>query len=340
MTVGVEEEFLLVDPVTRRTAPRAEAVLKLTGPLPRGAKTHPELFSTQVEFASGVCESGTELREQLAEGRRVLALAAAREGLALVSSGTAILTDPDIPVADGERFGRIASRYGPLLGDYQVCGCHVHVGVADRDTAIAVINHLSVWLPVLLALSASSPYSHGRDTGYASWRVMQQARLPGSGLTPWFADAAEYDEAAARLVELGILVDGAMTFWLARPSPNFPTVEVRVADALATVDEAVQQAALVEALVRYALAELAAGREARPIPPQWAAAALWTAARHGLAGPAVDLRTGRAAKVFDLVNDLIALVAPGFAVRLPVPLSRDPEAAVDQLIDSTTPEEK
>jgi glutamate---cysteine ligase / carboxylate-amine ligase len=342
VTIGVEEEFLLVDPATRRTADGAVVVLKQAGALPVGAALHSELLTTQVEFATGVCTSLDELRAQLTAGRQALRDAAQHEGLSLVSSGTAVLSEPDVPVTPGERFERITGLYAQLLTDYEVSGCHVHVGVADRETAVAVINHLSVWLPVLLALSANSPFHHGRDTGYASWRMVQQSRLPGSGLTPWFRDSAEYDRTVARLVELGVLADDTMTFWLARPSPRYSTVEVRVADAVATVDEAVLQAGLTEALVRYALTELKVGREAEPVPPQWGAAAVWSAARYGLAGPGVDLRTGRRMPMMNLLGDLVDLVAPGSRTAVRAVVDRgtgvtqqrragSPAAAVDEL---------
>ncbi|ONI88297.1 hypothetical protein ALI144C_07650 [Actinosynnema sp. ALI-1.44] len=186
MTCGVEEEFLLVDLGSRKTVSRADVVLKRVdgARLPPGAETHSELLTSQVEFATGVCASTTEVRSQLIAGRKALTAAAREEGLALVSSGTAVLTNPDVTAAEGERFGRITATYAELLRDYQVSGCHVHIGVSDRDTAIAVINHLGTWLPVLLALSPNSPFTDGRDTGYASWRMVQQSRLPGSGLTP------------------------------------------------------------------------------------------------------------------------------------------------------------
>ncbi|CAM4045799.1 YbdK family carboxylate-amine ligase [Kibdelosporangium persicum] len=331
MTIGVEEEFLVVDPVTRRTAPFADSVLKQVGRLPRGARVHPEMLTSQVEFATGVCDSLGDLREQLVAGRRELAAAAGREGLGLVSSGTAVLAGLDVPMTSGARFERIAGMYAGVLEDYEVSGCHVHVGIEDRDTAVAVINHLSYWLPTLLAVSANSPFDNGRDTGYASWRMVQQSRLPGGGLTPWFGSAAEHDHAVDQLVDLGVLVDHAMTFWLARPSPRYPTVEVRVADAAATVDEAVQQAALTEALVKYALDQLDAGHEAKPIPDQWAAAAVWSAARYGMDGPGIDLRTGQCVPAKVLLAELTALTGTDVHVR--PRMTGDPVTVVDALLE-------
>lgn len=310
VTVGVEEEFLLVDPVTGRTAPLAADVLSRVGPAPApGAVFQTELLAGQVETASGVCRRLPELAHQLGACRRVLAGAADQVGARLVSSGTAVL-DGGVPPSDGARFRRITDAYAGVTRDYQACGCHVHVGVPDPDTAVAVVNHLRPWLPSLLALSANSPYDRGRDSGYASWRAVQQARFPGSGVPPWFGSAREYQAALDRLVECGVLVDHGMTFWFARPSPHLPTVEVRAADAVIDPCEAVLQAALTRALVRTALAELAAGREAPPTDGQVAAAAVWSAARYGMAGPGVDQVLARRTPAWRLVGRLLARVAP------------------------------
>ncbi|WP_055587949.1 carboxylate-amine ligase [Streptacidiphilus griseoplanus] len=290
LTVGVEEEFLVVDPATGRTVPRAAEVLARAATSPAAAPDaalHPELSAGQLEAATGVCTTLDGLRVQLADGRRRLAAAAAAEGLRLLSTGTPVLDGP-VGVSGGERFGEIVAAFAGVVGDYQACGCHVHVGVPDTETAVAVVNHLRPWLPTLAALSANSPFDRGRDSGFASWRLVQQARFPGAGVPPWFGSAADYRAGLGRLVECGALVDESMTFWLARPSPHLPTVELRAADAAGSVEEAVVQAALSRALVRTALTELAAGREGSPVDDQVAAAALWAAARYGLAGAGVD----------------------------------------------------
>jgi len=175
------------------------------------------------------------------------------------------------------------------------------------------VNHLRPWLPVLLALSANSPFDRGRDTGYAARRAVEMSRFPGAGVPPWSASAAEWDARVAALVEAGVLVDGAMTFWLARPSPRWPTVEVRAADAAATADEALLQAALVRGLVGAALADLEAGREAPRADAQMCAAALWNAARHGLDRTLTDPVARRPVPAWRRVDDLVARAAPALA---------------------------
>lgn len=281
-TLGVEEEFLLVDPASRRTVMRANAVLarlhdtELT-------KFHAELAGTQVEAATGPCASVAKLGDALRHARMMVADAAHEEGLELLSRGTPLKTAAHPVVTDGVRYHRILDTYAGVIDDYEACGCHVHVGVPDREAAVAVLNHVRPWLPTLLALSANSP-----DRGYASWRTVLQSRFPGAGVPPLFADAEEYDAHVGRMVTCGTLVDRAQSFWLVRLATTLPTVEFRVADAAAEVDDAVLQAALSRALVHTAHADLLAGKEPPAVRDDVLAAAVWTASRYGIDGAGVD----------------------------------------------------
>lgn len=360
-TVGVEEEFLLVDQSSGRPAARAAEVLAAAGSPPAGTLLHAELLETQVEAATAVSASLDEIRTRLEQGRSALAAAADARRAHIVATGTPVLPGPPAAMSRGERFARIGWLYAGLLADYESCGLHVHVGVPDRDTAIAVIGHLRPWLPVLLALSGNSPFNAGVDTGYASWRMVQQARFPGSGVPPAFDSARGHDEAVARLVDLGVLADDRMTFWLVRPSPHVPTVEFRVGDVSMTADDAVLQAGLSRALVRAALSDLAAGREPPEVDAQVAAAGVWAAARYGLGGPGVDLVAQRTAPGAALLQQLLIWVRDALedigdlsAVRSAVGRLRrggigaerqrranrgDPRAVVRMLVEQTAPEQ-
>lgn len=331
LSMGVEEEFVLVGAPDGRPAPGSDSVLRRArrdGP-PADVQLKHELLAAQVEMASGVCSQLGELMAQLRTGRRLLAASARDAGLLLLSTGTPV--DSAVPAAltRGARYRQIADRYAGVIADYEVCGCHVHVGVPDRETAVAVANHLRPWLPSLLALSANSPFHQGRDTGYASWRMVLQSRFPGSGVPPYFPSAAAYEAELGRLVECGALVDDRQSFWLARPSPSFPTVELRVADAAGTVEEAALQAALSRGLVRTALAALDAGREAVPVPDQIAAAAVWTASRHGLAGPSVHPRHERRVPAGRLVHELLDHVSAALEETADLAWVRQMLAAVE-----------
>lgn len=309
VSVGVEEEFLLVDRLTGQPVPAAGKVLAAAaGGAPPELKA--ELQRSQVESATGVCRTLDEVRDQLAAGRRRLAAAAAGQGLAVLATGHPPYSAGPPGLTSGERIGRIGTTYQAVIRDYQTCGCHVHVEVPDRTVAVAVLDHLRPWLPTLLALSVNSPFDAGTDTGYGSWRAVLQSRFPGWGPAPSCRSVADYDRALDALVACGVLVDRQMGFWLARPSEHLPTVEVRVADVALCVDDAVLQAGVARALVVTAAAEVAAGRAAPALDAPLITAALWTAARYGLAGPAVDPWQARLVPAGDLVERLLGHIRP------------------------------
>ncbi|WP_157254411.1 carboxylate-amine ligase [Nonomuraea typhae] len=326
-TVGVEEEFLLVDAAGRPRS-RADDVLLRVGEHPFGGSYQQELFQTQIEAATGVCDTLEDVREQVDRARATLSGHAEAEGVRLLASGTPPMPGPAPRLTSGERFRLITRIHGQVVAGYQACGLHVHVGVADPDLAVGVLNHLRPWLATLLALSANSPIHHGRDTGFASWRMLEQARFPGSGVQPWFRSAADYNQRLTQLLEQGLVADLAMSFWLARRSPRWPTVEIRVADTAMTVDDAVLQAALTRALVATALSELDHGREA--VRADSCVAAVWNAARHGLDGPLVDPVTGDREAAADQLARLIAFVAPALEELGDLPAVRALLRAVDR----------
>jgi glutamate---cysteine ligase / carboxylate-amine ligase len=308
-TVGIEEEFLLTDS-SGRPVPAAQAVLACVAPL-SATEVKPELQPVQVEAATPPRATLVELAADLTAARTALAAAGAECRVHVLPIGSPLhrRTDDGARPHTG-RHARVLERYAGMVRDYDACGLHVHVGEADRDIAIAVLNHLRPWLPTLLALGANSPFHEGADSGYVSWRAVEQSRFPGWGLPPRFGSAREFDEQVGRLVSCGVLVDDRQTFWLARPSPRFPTIEVRAADVGLDVDHALLQAALTRGLVGAALRDLAAGREGPRFDAQIGDAAVWCAARHGVLGPAIDPVAGipvpaaaRIAALLDRVAD-------------------------------------
>ncbi|TKK86841.1 YbdK family carboxylate-amine ligase [Herbidospora galbida] len=305
-TLGVEEEFLLVDGVTGEPAPEVEKVLADAGPHPgSGGVFSAELFQTQVEAATGICTDLADLRDQLSGARARLSEAARAHGLRLVSVGTPVLPGSTPPVSAGDRYADIVQTHRATISDYQCCGCHVHVGVPDPATGVAVLNHVRPWLPTLVALGANSPYDKGRDSGFASWRIAEQLRFPGAGLPPRFTDVPDYEETVGQLVDCGVLVDTAMTFWLARLGVRTPTIEIRAADAAGHVDDALLQALLTRALVSTSLTELAAGREGPDLPEPVCTAALFNAARNGLSGVGICPIEGREVPATALLDRLL-----------------------------------
>jgi carboxylate-amine ligase len=213
----------------------------------------------------------------------------------LLASGLPPATPHEFPVTDTPRYRRIGADFGMVAHEQGICGCHVHVQVPDRAAAIHVSNWLRPWLPSLLALSANSPLYRNADSGYASWRSVLWRRWPAAGAPPFFASPDEYDSAVRMLVDTGVILDKDMIYWDVRPSADFPTVEVRVADVPLTVAETVLLATLIRAAVMTALDARGRADEAGHLPPGALRAAYWKAAHDGLSGNTLDLVHGRGA---------------------------------------------
>jgi carboxylate-amine ligase len=311
-TLGVEEEFLLLDPYTAEPVDRAAQVIagcKADG----GWTVQPEYAESQVETATGVCVSAEEVGGQLAEARTRLSAAADERGTLLVATGAPVVASRALTLAQGERYARIADHYGAMFSDYLCCGLHIHVGVPDRDVAAIVLNHFTPWLPALLALSVNSPLRQGRDEGYASLRALTQSAFPAAGPPPWVESAADYDRHLARVVESGAFFDERITFWQARLSPHLPTVEIRVSDSVATSADAQVITALCRGIAVAAAADIAAGVPAPRVDPKAISSALWAAARHGLRGPAIDPLSQTRTTVRRQLAALVQRVRPALA---------------------------
>lgn len=284
-TVGVEEEFLLVDPNSGEPAPRNRAVADEAKS--RGVTLQLELSSCQVESTSSVATTAQQLTEELTALRHTAAHAALAAGVRLLALGLPPATPREFPVTDTPRYQRIGEQFGMIAHEQGICGCHVHVQVPDRGAAIHASNWLRPWLPTLLALSANSAVYRNTDTGHASWRSVLWRRWPVAGAPPFFTSPDEYDRTVHMLVETGVLLDEGMAYWDVRPSANFPTVEVRVADVPATVADTVLVATLIRAAVMTALDE--GTGSADRLPPAALRAAYWKSAHDGLDGAALDL---------------------------------------------------
>jgi carboxylate-amine ligase len=309
LTVGVEEEFLLLDPVSGENAPAAEKVFAAL-PETLRARSRREFRPCMVEMVTDVCTRLDELSEQLVTGRRAAGAAARAAGVSLVAIGATPVAERTRAPMEDPRFQAIVRHYGPIAGDPAVCGCHVHVGVPDRRLAVEICTRLRGWLPVIQALAANSPLFLGADTGYASWRSIQLERWPSLGPWPHLESVEDYERTVAALIASGEMLDDSMGFWYSRPSARFPTVEVRVADVCAEAGDTVLVAALVRGLVDAVAGDAAAGRPAAEFSDVVLHAAHWNAARYGLGSSLFDVRSRRARPAWDLVGDLVDLVTP------------------------------
>jgi glutamate---cysteine ligase / carboxylate-amine ligase len=336
-TLGVEEELHVAAAATGRLVSRGREVLDRAEPDPRDGTVVAELTLSQVETVTAV-SSGVEDALGRAVGlRRAAAAAAHEQELDLLACGTPVLGDADEQlVAPDERYLALRDRAAGLIREQLIAGMHVHVGTAapgtpvasvDDDARVAVVQALRPWLPALLAMTANSPYFLGRDTGFASYRQVHWQRWPVAGPPPWAPDAREWHAAVASVVDAGVVNDATFVYWDVRLATRYPTVEVRVADVVPTVEDAGLFVALVRGLAARVLTEYAKGRtlaEAQPRVPQHALrAAMWRAARYGLSDRLVDPRTGTLVAAPLVVRGLLETALPGLEQSGDLDLARE-----------------
>jgi carboxylate-amine ligase len=307
-TLGVEEEFLLIDPTTGEPIAVNNAVARHAAE--HGVKLQLELTSCQIETNTDVVGGSRELRQQLTRLRRIAAEAAEASGARLLAAALPPTRPYEFPITDTPRYREIADKFG-MVAEEGICGAHVHVAVPSREVAIRVSNRLRPWLPLFLALTANSAVYRNTDTGYASWRSIVWARWPSAGPPPHFDSVDEYDGMVGMLHHAGAVLDDGMVYWDVRPSAKFPTIEVRVADVPATVGETVLLASLIRASVMTALDDGRRGEPTPPLTPHALKAAYWKSARDGLEGEAIDLlETHAPVPARKLLERLVSHVQP------------------------------
>ncbi|MDM7854984.1 carboxylate-amine ligase [Cellulomonas alba] len=318
-TLGVEEEFLLVTPegepqavahAVLRAAARDAAAVEPDEPDEPGGALEKEFKQEQVEVSTHPRESLADLLDEVRAGRALADEYAQRAGARVAALGTAPQAVESTVLAD-RRAHRIRAEFGQTAREQLTCGCHVHVSVEDDEEGVRVLDHLRSWTPVLLALSANSPWWQGSRTGYASYRSQVWGRWPSAGPTSPFGDAAGYRALVDDLLSTGAVLDRGMLYFDARLSDRYPTVEVRVADVCLDATDAVLQAALVRGL-----AETATRADAVPAQPprvELVRAANWRAARSGLAGDLVSPVAWQPRPAADVIGELVDHVRDALA---------------------------
>ena len=309
-TLGVEEEYQIVDPETRGLSPAGEAVLE-RAQQSLGEQAAPELRTSQIEVMTPVCSTLAEVRAELQRLRRGVIEAAGEEGARIAAASTHPFSSwREQPITPKERYRKIVERERQVAEEQVVFGFHVHVGLGDREAAVQVMNRARMWLAPMLALSANSPFWLGEDTGYASYRTQVWSRLPTAGPPAPFSTRSEHDALVKALVETGSALDVASVYWDIRLPERLRTVEIRVADVCSRVDEAVMLAGLARALVRTCR-ERAEREEPYLSPrPELLRAAHWLASRHGLDAELADVEAGRAVPAREVIENLLAFARP------------------------------
>ncbi|MGB3615618.1 MAG: carboxylate-amine ligase [Elainellaceae cyanobacterium] len=310
LTIGVEEEYQIIDPETRELTGRAGRVMAIAQEA-GDTNVQREVYQSQIEIATSVCESLAEARAGLLQARSTIINAARQDGNAIAAAGTHPFSDwRDQEVTPKGRYQHLVQDYQQIMRDLVIFGCHVHVGISDREVAVQVLNRSRIWLPVLLALCSNSPYWLGRDTDYASYRTELWSRWPFAGLPFPFKDDQEYRQVMASLVAVGAIRDATKIYWDIRLSEHVPTIEFRFADVCTTVDEAIMVTGLVRALARTCYREIMEGQPAIEMRPEVLQAARWRSARHGMDDTLIDVINQRPRPAQQVLQQFLDYVTP------------------------------
>lgn len=307
VTFGIEEEFLLIDPLSGMPSARAAEVAgAFRSPAGQTAATSAEFLACQLETSTSVCETLSQATEALRQSRSRVAEAAFGAGAGVALTGAAPrIPDPPAEISRTGRYLLMGEVTGAVAGDHYLNGTHIHVGIPDREDRVAALNRIRPWLATLGALSANSPFWRGVDSSFSSWRLIHYRRWSVQGCPPYFADAEDYDRRLAHLLETDVVLDAGHIGWAARLSQHYPTIEVRVSDAQLQARDSVLLAALVRGLVTTVLAD----QDPPPQEPEMLDAGLWQAARYGLEGRLMGL-DGVSRPAQEQVGALLAYIRP------------------------------
>lgn len=282
-TFGIEEEFIFLKPSTLQPANVGDDVhAELLGRSPVSRFVSHEFLASQIERSTPVFDRFEQASADLLAFRSRLARAALSRGVLAAGVGAPFQTEGWPAVTDVERYHSVETEFRGLVPDHLINGLHVHVGIPGREAGVQALNRVRVWLPTLLALAVNSPFWHGADTGFSSWRSVHMRRWSTIGCPPIFADAADYDRRIRRLVGVGGTYDLRTIWWNARLAEDHPTVEIRVCDAQLDAPSTLLLAALTRAVVTTALHDGEADVAPIDIAPELLDAGLWHAAREGM----------------------------------------------------------
>ena len=307
-TVGVEEEFQIVDPSTWELRSHVSELLASSAPA-FGDQVKREMHQSIVEVGTKICSGVGELAEEIIRNRRDLAAAAERVGLRIAAAGTHPFSNwMDQVISPGERYENIVEELQQLARSLLIFGLHVHVAVPDRTAMIDLMNEARYFLPHLLALSTSSPFWMGRDTGLKSFRTTVFRRFPRTGIPEQFGSWSEYEEYVNFLIELHCIDNAKKIWWDLRPHPTFGTLEFRVCDVPTAPRASIAIAALAQAIVVKLYRLRARNLGFRRYPRALIEENKWRASRWGLDGKLIDFGQRKEKAMRDLGVELIEFV--------------------------------
>jgi carboxylate-amine ligase len=309
-TIGIEEEYLVVDRETRDlfTKPPKEMWDALGEVL--GAQVAQEFLQAQIEVGTKVCAKVSEAREDLATLRRDLSKVVSEYGAAIIASSTHPFANwAQQETTEEPRYMRLRADYQQVARQLVICGMHVHVGIADNHLRIDLMNQVKYFLPHLLALSTSSPFWDGVVTGLHAYRLVIFQNMPRTGIPEEFISYAEYERYVEILVDAGLIEDASKLWWDIRPSSKYPTLEMRVSDVCTRLDDAMTIAAMYQALLGFLYRLRRNNQKWRTYAPGIIEENVWRAQRYGTTGSLVDFGKGTLVPFPDLVEEIIELVS-------------------------------
>jgi carboxylate-amine ligase len=309
-TIGVEEEYLLVDRETRGLV--VDPPQTLLGECEElcGSQVTTELLRSQIEVGTRVCANVAEAREDLARLRRIIIEVADRHGLAPIAASTHPFSRwAEQKHTEKDRYNALTIEMAGAARRLVICGMHVHVGIADDDLRIDLMNQMSYFLPHLLALSCSSPYWEGRDTGLKSYRLTVLDALPRTGIPERFQSFAEYQRHVDIMTRAGLIEDSTKIWWDLRPSGRFPTLELRVMDVCTRLDDAIGVAALLQCLLRMLYRLRLANQRWREYTPTLIRENRWRAMRYSFDEGLIDFAKGEIVPYADLLDEILTMTA-------------------------------
>ena len=308
-TIGIEEEYLLVDPATRDLVrdPGDQVMAECQAIL--GSQVSPEFLKAQVEVGTRVAPSVGEARDDLSRLRSALFEVVDRHGLALIAASTHPFADwADQQVTERDRYLLLAKDLQVVVRRLVICGMHVHVGIEDPELRIDLMNQASYFLPHLLALSTSSPFWHGMESGLKSYRMSVFHSLPRTGLPEHFSSWAEYERHVDALVKPGLMEDATKLWWDIRPSARYPTVEMRISDVCTRIEDGITIAALFQSIMSMLFRRRAHNQRWRTYANMLVAENVWRAQRYGVEASLMDFGRGELVPYRGLLDELIELV--------------------------------
>ena len=309
-SIGIEEEYLLVDKETRDLAPELPAALLTKAEEALRGQVSPEFLRSQLEVGTRVCRSVQEVRDQLIQLRTTVGGIANEFGLAPIASSTHPFAQwQSQQHTDKERYNVLAKDLQHVARRLVICGMHVHVGIEDDDLRIDLLGQAPYFLPHLLALSTSSPFWQGTQTGLKSYRLSVFDELPRTGIPHNFSSYSEYERTVELLVSAGLIEDATKIWWDLRPSARFPTLEMRITDVCPLVEDSISIAALYLCILRLLYRLRRQNQRWRHYPPFLIRENRWRAQRYGIEQGMVDFGKGAIVPFSHLLEELFELVA-------------------------------